>query len=218
MYAKLLAAVPQAGRAATETTTTGEGKKGEAFANFGEARGAVLEDSLVMKTKETGRGTAVPEQAEKSLDWIIAEHPFLRGLNPHQIRLLIDCAMFVRFKPDELIFREGDPANRFYLILEGKVSLESHRREQGSLPIETVQEGEVLGWSWLFAPYYWHFDARAVEETQAVFFYGTPLRDECEADHDLGYELVKRMAEVMLKRLNATRQQLLTCSADHPLA
>ena len=167
-------------------------------------------------TKEPGRATGVPEEPVKSLDRIIAEHPFLQGLNPHQMRLLMDCAMFVRFKPGELIFREGDPANRFYLIIEGKVLMESHRREEGCVPIESVEEGEVLGWSWLFPPYYWHFDARAVEDTNAVFFYGTPLREECESDHDLGYELVKRMAEVMMKRLQATRRQLLSLSKGGP--
>ena len=72
----------------------------------------------------------------------------------------------------------------------------------------------MLGWSWLFPPYYWHFDARAVELTEAVFLHGAPLREECEADHDLGYELVKRMAEVMLKRLQATRRQLLKWSPN----
>jgi CRP/FNR family transcriptional regulator, cyclic AMP receptor protein len=117
--------------------------------------------------------------------------------------------MFAEFDPGELIFREGDPANRFFLILRGKVLLESVTRDHGVLPVQTVEAGEVLGWSWLFPPYYWHFDARAAEATETVFFYGTPLRDECEADHDLGYELVKRMADIMLKRLQATRRQLL---------
>jgi CRP/FNR family cyclic AMP-dependent transcriptional regulator len=143
------------------------------------------------------------------LEKIIAEHPFLKGLSPHQCRILTDCAMFTKFEPGELLLREGDPANRFYLILRGKVSVESYALDRGITPIQSVVGGEVLGWSWLFPPYYWHFDARAVEFTEAVFLYGTPLRNECEADHDLGYELVKRMAEVMMTRLQATWRQLL---------
>ena len=122
--------------------------------------------------------------------------------------------MLTKFEPGELLLREGDPANRFYLILRGKVSIESYTSDRGITPIQTLAGGEVLGWSWLFAPYYWHFNARAVELTEAVFFYGTPLRDECEADHDLGYELVKRMAEVMMARLQATRRQLLNWSPN----
>jgi CRP-like cAMP-binding protein len=151
------------------------------------------------------------------LDEIISGHPFLQGLNPHQMRILRDCAMFIRFKPGELIFREGDPANRFYLIIKGKVALESHVRDSGTMSIQTVDEGEVLGWSWLFPPYYWHFDARAVAPTEAVFFYGTPLREECENDHELGYELIKRLSEVMIKRLQATRHLLVETAAGRGL-
>lgn len=153
---------------------------------------------------------AVPGRVET----LLAEHPFVKGLNPHQLRLLNDCAMEVNFQADELIFREGDPANRFYLILEGNVALESYTEEAGRIPIQIVGAGEVLGWSWLFPPYYWHFDARALEPTKALFFYGTPLREECECDHDLGYELLKRMSEVLLQRLQATRRRLVPQRAN----
>ena len=91
----------------------------------------------------------------------LPKHPFLEGLSPHQLRLLGDCAMVVRFQPGELIFREGDPANRFYLITKGKVALESYVQDRGTTLIQTVAGGDVLGWSWLFPPYYWHFDARS---------------------------------------------------------
>jgi CRP-like cAMP-binding protein len=82
-------------------------------------------------------------------------------------------------------------------------------KNKGMTPIQEIGAGEALGWSWLFPPYFWHFNARALEPTDAIFLYATPLRDECESDHELGYELVKRMAEVMLRRLQATRRQLL---------
>jgi CRP/FNR family cyclic AMP-dependent transcriptional regulator len=145
---------------------------------------------------------------------LIAAQPFFKGLDPHQCRLLADCAMLTKFRPGELVFREGDPANRFYLILRGGVVLESHVRDSGVVPIQTLEAGGVLGWSWLFEPYYWHFDARATEPTEALFFYATPLRAECEADHELGYELFKRIAGVVVDRLQATRRQLLelTCA------
>lgn len=117
--------------------------------------------------------------------------------------------MQTSFEAGSLIFHEGDPANRFYLIQEGKVALETMAREGERALIQTIGAGDVLGWSWLFSPYYWQFDARVVEPVKAIFFYATPLREECEADHDLGYELMKRMAGVMLKRLQAARRQLL---------
>jgi CRP/FNR family cyclic AMP-dependent transcriptional regulator len=147
--------------------------------------------------------------ARESIEAIMAVHPFLDGTSPHQRRILTDCAMVSTFAPGELIFREGDPANRFYLVHRGKVALETHVRERGTVLIQHIGAGDILGWSWLFPPYYWHFDARAVEPTEAVFFYGTPLRDECEADHDLGYELMKRITAVIIQRLQGTRRQLL---------
>src|SRR5688572_25909969 len=165
-----------------------------------------------MKTKEPlidqGRMT-LPAPINTKMEKIIATHPFLKDLDPHQQRLLADCAMEKEFEAGEVIFQEGDPANRFYLILEGKVVLQSYVKDRGRVEIQTIQGGDVLGWSWLLPPYYWQFDARAVEPTKAIFFYATPLRDEAEEDHELGYELYKRIAQVMLKRLQATRRRLL---------
>ncbi len=142
------------------------------------------------------------------------KHPFLKGLSLHQHRILLDCAMVTHFDPEEVIFREGDPANRFYLIEQGNVALELYVRDQGMVRISTVGPGNVLGWSWLFPPYFWHFNARATEPVDAIFLYATPLREECESDHELGYDLLKRMAQVMLARLQATRRQLLFCGCE----
>jgi CRP-like cAMP-binding protein len=141
---------------------------------------------------------------------LIAGHPFLKGLPSRHLQILADCAMLTEFAPKQLIFREGEVANRFYLIREGKVALETPIKDHGPLHLQTVGGGEVLGWSWLFPPYYWHFDARALEPVKAIFFYGTRLRECCEADHELGYELMQRVAEVVVQRLQATRRQLLT--------
>jgi CRP-like cAMP-binding protein len=81
-------------------------------------------------------------------------------------------------------------------------------RERGKVTIQILGAGDVWGWSWLFPPYYRQFGARAVEPTDAIFIYGTPLREECESDQELGYELMKRVSAVMLQRLQATRRQL----------
>src|SRR5262245_55316291 len=118
------------------------------------------------------------KQAALPLEKQIAEHPFLRDLTPDQLRVLTDCAMQSHFRAGEVIFREGDPANRFYLIQQGKIVLEAPIKDGSPVTIGTIGPGDVLGWSWLFPPYYWHFDARAVEPTSAIFFYGTRLREE----------------------------------------
>src|SRR5579872_1864620 len=125
-------------------------------------------------------------KAPLSVDAAISGHPFLAGLGPHHLRLLSDCAMPARFTTAELIFKEGDPANRFYLIQKGKIALECYTKEKGQALIQIIGNGDVLGWSWLFPPYCWHFNARALEPTEAIFIYANPLREECESDHELG--------------------------------
>jgi CRP-like cAMP-binding protein len=154
----------------------------------------------------------------RSIERTIATHPFLRGMSLHQLRLLSDSAVEEHFPARGWIFREGGPANRFYLIQKGTVGLELHVKDKGHTLIQTIGAGDVLGWSWLFPPYFWHFNARALEPTDALCLYATPLRAECDSDHELGYELMKRMAQVMLRRLQATRRQLLGLPAVGHLA
>lgn len=139
----------------------------------------------------------------------VALHPFLAGMNRKDLALLTDCAMIVRFAPGQIIFREGENANRFYLIESGRVAVESAGAPVGTVEIEIVRAGELLGWSWMFPPYAWQFSARAIEPTVAIFFYGTILREYCERNHSLGYELFKRMSAVMVKRLQAARRKML---------
>jgi len=139
----------------------------------------------------------------------IALHPFLAGMNRVQLALLTDCAMATHFKKGQTILQEGEFANRFYLIESGKVVLESLDGFAEPLVIETIRSGDLLGWSWMFPPYTWQFTARAIEATAAIFFYGTILREYCEKDHSLGYELLKRMSAVMVKRLQAARKNIL---------
>ena len=151
----------------------------------------------------------------KTLEAAIGEHPFMKDLSPRHLQTLIDSAMPLEFKANQTIFREGDPANRFYLIQSGKVALETSGQDQEPRLLQTIGAGDVLGWSWLFPPYYWHFAARAKEPTKAIFFYGTRLREQCEEDHDLGYELMKRMAGIVIDRLQETRKQLLELHRLH---
>jgi CRP/FNR family cyclic AMP-dependent transcriptional regulator len=141
---------------------------------------------------------------------ILAAQPFLKGLIAQQLDTLMSNAMAVEFPADKLIFREGQLANRFFLILEGEVAVESSAGEENGNAslIQTVGAGGVLGWSWLFPPYYWHFDARAVKPTKAIFIYGTRVRELCENDHDLGYALMKRTAEIVIGRLQSARREL----------
>src|SRR3954468_1582615 len=151
---------------------------------------------------------SIKTKMSEALTSVIAEQSLFKGLPERYLDLLAEAAMFKEFAADEVIFREGDPANRFYVILEGEVALESMTGERGLVVLQNIGANDVLGWSWLFPPYYWHFDARATKPTKAVFFYGTWLRESCERDHDFGYEMLKRMAAVIINRLQATRKML----------
>jgi CRP/FNR family transcriptional regulator, cyclic AMP receptor protein len=110
---------------------------------------------------------------------------------------------------EPVIFRAGETANRFYLIESGKIALESAIGDESPVIIDVVGPGGLLGWSWLFPPYIWHFDARATEPATAIFFYGTILREYCDKDPALGLELFKRMSEVMMRRLQHARTHLI---------
>ena len=147
--------------------------------------------------------------ARETIATRVALHPFLAGMHREQLALLTDCAIPVQFERGQIIFREGETANRFYLIENGKLVLESMNPQRNPVIIDTIGAGGLLGWSWMFPPYAWQFTARAVEPTTAVFFYGTILREYCEKDHSLGYELLKRMSAVMVKRLQAARKNML---------
>jgi CRP-like cAMP-binding protein len=140
-----------------------------------------------------------------TFDSIAAEHPFLKGFKTQHLQLLAANALPAHFQAGEVIFREGEMANRFYLLTEGAVVLETYAKDRSGTLVDKIGAGDVLGWSWLFPPYYWRMDARAVEPTNAIFFYGTRLRLEAEQDHDLGYELMRRVAAVAIHRLQAAR-------------
>ncbi|MCL4863720.1 MAG: cyclic nucleotide-binding domain-containing protein [Caldilineaceae bacterium] len=144
-----------------------------------------------------------------TLEPIIAGHPFFQGFAPEHLALLVSCASNVRFAAGATIFKEAEEANRFYLIREGQVTLAVYVPGRGPLTIQTLGAGEVLGWSWLFLPYRWHFDAYADESTRAIAFDGQCLRQKCEEDHDLGYAFMQRFAQMIMQRLQATRLQLL---------
>ena len=139
---------------------------------------------------------------------VLADHPFFAGMSAEHVGTLVGCAANVTFEPGEMLFREGDSAERFFVVRFGRVSLETHAPGHGPLTVETVEAGEVLGWSWLFPPYRCHFDARAQTLVRALALDGVCLRQKCERDPAMGYELMRRFAQVVISRLEATQLQL----------
>jgi CRP/FNR family transcriptional regulator, cyclic AMP receptor protein len=145
----------------------------------------------------------------ETLERIIAQHPFFADMEKPYVNLLVGCASNTRFKAGDYIFKEGTEANEFYLVRSGRVALEIFAPQHMPVVVESLGAGDILGWSWLLPPYTWKFHAHAVEDTRAIALDGKCLRNKCEEDHDLGYELLKRFAWIIAQRLEATRFQLL---------
>jgi CRP/FNR family transcriptional regulator, cyclic AMP receptor protein len=144
----------------------------------------------------------------RRIEDLIAENRVLAGMQPRHLELIAGCGRNVHFASDEMILREGEPADRFFVLRTGAVALEIAVPGRHELVIETLGPGDVLGWSWLFEPRRWQYDARATEPVAAVALDGVCLRGKCAADAELGYDLMQRFAGVLLRRLQATRLQL----------
>jgi CRP-like cAMP-binding protein len=145
----------------------------------------------------------------ESLKPIIKAQPFFRGFSEPMTDLIVGCAANVRFAGDEYLIREGEPANEFFLIREGKVALSAHAPQYGNLRVQTLGAGEMVGWSWLVPPYRARFDAVAIEDTRTLRFDGACLRGKCEQDPAMGYELLKRVSRTLVERLESARLQLM---------
>ncbi len=139
----------------------------------------------------------------------LAELPFFAGLLPAHVELLVGCARNAVFQAGDLVFREGGPADEFFVLRQGRVGLQVCPPAGGPITVETVDEGDVLGWSWLVPPFRAHFDARALSLVRAIGLDGTCLRAKCASDPALGYGLLSRFTPIIVQRLEATRLQLL---------
>lgn len=143
------------------------------------------------------------------LDRLLAEHEFFEGVDEEVIALVAGCGQNARFREGEYLFREGEQADRFYIVREGRVALEVHGPATGGVILDTLGPEEVVGISWLFPPYRWQFDARAAEPVRAVALDGACLRGKCDDDPALGYVLMKRLSEISSKRMQSARLRML---------
>lgn len=142
--------------------------------------------------------------------------PFFEGIEEERLIPLAEFSAIQHVEAGAEIFREGQPAEHFYVVLEGRVGLQIHSAGTGDSAIATIRPGEALGWSWLFPPYRWHFDARALDPVRLLSLEGAKLRDQCDRDHHLGYAMLYRIAEIITQRLQSTRLQLLDVFSAQP--
>ena len=145
----------------------------------------------------------------EGLEHILADHPFFAGFEAAHLEIVQGCARNRRFDAGQYVFREGEPADEFFLIRHGRIALEIAAPGHQAVVFETPGVGEVVGASWLIPPYRWMFDARALEQTGVISIDAACLREKCERDHDLGYLMMKRFLPILAERLHATRLQIL---------
>ena len=139
-------------------------------------------------------------------DSIILQHPFLAGMDEQHRDIFLYGAKERNFAPDEIIFREGDPANALYLIKSGEVAIEATSAGGGATQIQALGRGEVLGWSWLFPPFAWHFQARVTQPTQIICCDGGHVLVQAEEHPAFGYHVMRRITQILIQRLQATRR------------
>ncbi len=139
----------------------------------------------------------------------ITDRPFFADMLPEHLAVLEASSGEVCFKAGATIFREGGEASMWYLITDGVVTLEIDVPGRGPHILQTLHEGDVLGWSWLFPPYRWSFDAYARTDVEAIRFDAERLREAKRQDPSLGYDLMQRFAQVLVQRMQAARLQLL---------
>jgi CRP-like cAMP-binding protein len=150
----------------------------------------------------------------ETIEDLIAQSPAFADLAPDHLELIAGCGENEHADPGAFLFREGEPAQHFWMIRSGEVALEVHAPGRGQLRIQTLGDGDVVGWSWLFSPYRWATDARVLAPTGLVVFDAPCLRGKADADHEFGYQLMRRFAAVIIDRLQATRLQLLDVYGD----
>jgi CRP-like cAMP-binding protein len=144
-----------------------------------------------------------------TMEELLHSHRLLSGLRPEDIDIITWCSRNRAFAPGEMLFREGQVADTLYLVHRGNVSVDVHQPGQGTVVIETIGTGAVVGWSWIVAPYRWTFDARAIDEVGVIAIDSVCLRTKAIADPAFGVALLSRVATEILDRLQSTRLRLL---------
>jgi CRP-like cAMP-binding protein len=145
----------------------------------------------------------------QSIEEYLSTHAFFSGLDDSFMKFLTSSAKEVQIKEGHVLFQQGKPADKFYLVRNGKISVQVPALMGPTLELQTLGEDQILGWSWLIPPYRWNFHARALEDSEVLEFDGSAILARCEEDPKFGYELFKRFAALMSERLDAARQKMM---------
>lgn len=139
----------------------------------------------------------------------LSSHELFSDFNQDSIKFLGECAISRSINKEEILFQQGEPANKFYIIRSGQISIQIPAIMGPELEIQTVGKDQVLGWSWLISPYRWSFQAKAETDSELLEFDGALIRERCEQETKFGYALLKKFAGLMAERLGAARQKMM---------
>jgi CRP/FNR family cyclic AMP-dependent transcriptional regulator len=151
----------------------------------------------------------MPDQRSHVLHNILGELHFFKDFTDDDLHRLAALSSIMHFKPGSMLAREGESAEYFYALVTGRVAIETSSSNRHNLMLQTVKSGDVVGWSWNFTPYRWTFDARALVQTEAIALSAPKLRELCAQDPRLELLMTRKLARVLIERLQATRLQLL---------
>ena len=147
--------------------------------------------------------------SNQSIQDYLSTHAFFSGLDDAFMKFLSDSAAELKIEKGDVLFQQGERADKFYLLRKGQVSVQIPALMGPTLEIQTLGEDQMLGWSWLIPPYRWNFQARAMEDSELLQFDGSAILARCEKEPKFGYELLKRFASLMSERLDAARQKMM---------
>ena len=147
--------------------------------------------------------------SKENIRILITENLFFKNFTQEEIDILVNNSAFVSFNEGEYLLTARQEAKGFYFIIGGALSIQLFSHEQGIVEIETVGDGEILGWSWLVSPFVYHYDAVACEKTKALYFDAVALKKEMVINHEFGYKIYKLFMPVVVERLQASRVSIL---------
>ena len=139
----------------------------------------------------------------------LATHPFFSGLSDDILKFLCECSETFEIKKGQILFRQDEKADKFYIVRNGRISIEIPAIMGPTLELQSLGNDQILGWSWLISPYKWSFQAEAEEDTELLMFDGAAILAHCEQDSRFGYELLKKFAALMSIRLDAARKRMM---------
>ena len=144
-----------------------------------------------------------------SITEYLSAHEFFSEFSDDVLKFLCECSSTREIKKGQILFRQGENADKFYVVRSGRISIQMPAIMGPTLEIQAVDEGQVLGWSWLISPYQWNFQTKAEEDSELLEFDGVAILARCEQEPKFGYELLKKFAGLMSVRLNAARQKMM---------